>query len=156
MMFRLARWRQEIQARGYLKYVALLLLALFLWPAWKIVSKFFKRRKIKKTALPKSPLVLSKAGADSDFYRIEEYLNAMGLKRYPWETLTVWLNRIEQNAGSTVSLNIPRKSLALHYRYRFDPKGISASEKSRMASMISAWLAENHLKPEVSKIDAQT
>jgi hypothetical protein len=70
----------------------------------------------------------------------------MGLQRYPWEALSIWLNRIERTAGPTVPLDIPRRSLALHYRYRFDPRGLSASEKSRMTSMISAWLSENHLK----------
>jgi transglutaminase-like putative cysteine protease len=146
MMFQLAQWRHEMQARGYLKYFALLLFPLFLWPAWRIISKFFKRRKLQKTACLDSQKVLPKAGADSAFYRIEQRLNAMGLQRYPWEALSIWLNRIERTAGPTVPLDIPRRSLALHYRYRFDPRGLSASEKSRMTSMISAWLSENHLK----------
>ena len=146
MTFRLAQWRHEVQVGGYLKYVSILLLPLFLWPAWRIISKFFKRRKIQKTPRPDSKPRFLKAGADSDFYRIEQRLNELGLRRYPWETLAIWLSRIERTVGYRVSLDIPRKSLALHYRYRFDPRGLSASEKSRMTSMISDWLAENQLE----------
>jgi hypothetical protein len=143
-MFRFAQWRQEMQSRGFLKYFPLLLLPLFLWPAGRIIARLLKKRKLQKTATPESHRVRSKAGTDSAFYRIEQRLNGLGLRRYPWETLSGWLNRIEPTARPIVSLDIPRKSLALHYRYRFDPRGLSASEKSRLTSMISAWLAQNH------------
>jgi transglutaminase-like putative cysteine protease len=146
LMFRFAQWRQEMQTRGYLKYFPLLLLLLFLWPAGRIMAKFLKRRKFQKTAVPQGQKIRPTAGADSAFYRIEQRLNGLGLRRYQWETLSGWMSRIERTAGPTLSLDIPRKSLRLHYRYRFDPQGLSASEKSRMTSMISAWLAENHLK----------
>jgi transglutaminase-like putative cysteine protease len=146
LMFRFAQWRQEMQTRGYLKYFSLLLLPLFLWPAGRLISKFLKRRKLRKTAVADGQKVRPTAGADSAFYRIEQHLYRLGLRRYPWETLSVWLSRIERTARPTVSLDIPRKSLALHYRYRFDPRGLSTSEKSQMASMISAWIAENQLK----------
>jgi hypothetical protein len=124
----------------------LLLLPLFLWPAGRIIAKVLKKRKLQKTAVPENHKVRLKAGTDSGFYRIEQRLNRLGLRRYPWETLSGWLNRIEHTVRPMVSLDIPRKSLALHYRYRFDPRGLSASEKSRLTSMISAWLAENHFK----------
>jgi hypothetical protein len=146
LMFRFAQWRQEMQTRGFLKYFPVLLLPLFLWPAGRIIAKVLKKRKLQKTAVPESHKVRLKAGTDSAFYRIEQRLNRLGLRRYPWETLSGWLNRIEHTVRPMVSLDIPRKSLALHYRYRFDPRGLSASEKSRLTSMISAWLAENHLK----------
>jgi transglutaminase-like putative cysteine protease len=146
LMFRFAQWRQEMRAGGYLKHFPLLLLLLFLWPAWRIIAIFLKRQKLRKTALPDGQKARPTAGADSAFYRIEQHLNALGLRRYSWETLSVWLNRIERTDGPTVSLDIPRKSLALHYRYRFDPRGLSASEKSQMASMISTWITENHRK----------
>lgn len=146
LMFRFVQWRQEMQTRGFLKYFPLLLLPLFLWPAGRIIAKVLKKRKLQKTAVPENHKVRLKAGTDSAFYRIEQRLNRLGLRRYPWETLSGWLNRIEHTVRPMVSLDIPRKSLALHYRYRFDPRGLSASEKSRLTSMISAWLAENHLK----------
>ena len=146
IMFRFAQWRQKMKTKGYQKYFPLLLIPLFLWPVWRIMTKFLKRRKLQNTAVPQGRQVQIKAGSDSAFYRIEQRLNGLGLSRYPWETLSAWLSRIERTAGSTVSLNIPRKSLALHYRYRFDPRGLSASEKSQMKSMISSWLAENHVK----------
>jgi transglutaminase-like putative cysteine protease len=145
-MFRFAQWRQKIQTKGHLKYFPLLLLPLFLWAGWRIFSIFLKRRKTQKTIVSESRKPRVPAGSDSAFYRIEQRLNSLGLTRHPWETFSAWLNRIERTAGPTISLDIPRKSLALHNRYRFDPLGLSASEKSRLTSMISAWLAENHLK----------
>jgi hypothetical protein len=83
-------------------------------------------------------------GSDSAFYRIEQRLGALGLRRYAWETPLTWLNRIERTADLAVSLDVPRELLMLHYRYRFDPQGLSADEKSQMTNLSSAWLTENH------------
>jgi hypothetical protein len=44
--------------------------------------------------------------------------HTLGLRRCPWETLSAWLSRIERTVEPIVSLDIPRKSLRLHYRYR--------------------------------------
>lgn len=151
VMFRFAQWRQKIQTKQYLKHFPLLLIPLFVWAGWHIISKLLKRRKLQKEAVAESQMVLSMVGSDSAFYGIEERISGLGLKRYPWETLSAWLNRIEHTSPATILLDIPRKALALHYRYRFDPRGLSAAEKTRMESMISAWLAENHLKSVASK-----
>ena len=51
-----------------------------------------------------------------------------------------------QTANLTVSLDVPRELLALHYRYRFEPLGLNTDEKSQMTRLSSAWLAENHPK----------
>ncbi len=146
MMFEFAQWRQKMQIKGYLKYVPLFLLPLVFWPFWRIATRLKNRRKLKKRVVSKREKPVQIAGSDSAFYGVEQRLNDLGQRRYLWETLSVWLNRIENTANLTVSLDVPRELLALHYRYRFDPLGLSADEKSQMTRLSSAWLAENHPK----------
>ncbi len=151
MMFEFTQWRQKMQRKGYLKYIPLFLLPLVFWAFWRIATRLKNRRKLKKRVVKKREKPVQIAGSDSAFYRIEQRLNDLGLRRYCWETLSVWLNRIENTANLTVPLDVPRQLLALHYRYRFDPQGLSADEKSQMTRLSSVWLAENHPKQIIPK-----
>ena len=146
LMFRLAQWRQYMQTKGYLKYVPLVLIPFLGWPIWRLMARFFRRKISGKPTAQNGQKNQLIAGADSAFYQIEQHLSALGFQRYPWESLSVWLSRIEGSAGSSLSLDVPHKSLELHYRYRFDPRGLDASEKAQLESMISTWLSENHVK----------
>ena len=139
------------QYKGYLKYVLWLLLPLFAGALWRLVKKSFKGWTPRKTDTLKRQNITKKPGSDSAFYRIEQRLNALGPRRYPYETLSVWLNRLESTVGQTVSLDVPRKLMAFHYRYRFDPRGLSAAEKTHMKTMSSAWLVETEPKQMASK-----
>jgi hypothetical protein len=82
----------------------------------------------------------------SFFYRIEQRLNDLGPRRYSWEPPLMWLNRIENVVDQKNSLDIPRQLLDPHYRYRFDPQGLSADEKLQMTKLSASWLAEYHPK----------
>ena len=141
-IFRFTRWHQNMQGKGYMQYFPLLLIPLFLWVGWRILARFSKKRLIKKTKAKNEEKGVVATGSDSAFYPVEQHLVGLGLERHPWETLSAWLNRIESTAGRTLSLEIPRKLLAFHYRYRFDPRGLSVSEKSQMTAMSAAWLAK--------------
>jgi hypothetical protein len=145
-VFEFAQWRQNMHDNGYLKYFLLLLLPLLLWAVWRITAKLRHMRKLKKAIVLKEDKPVQIAGSDSAFYRIERRLNALGLRRYCWETPLTWLNRIERTADLAVSLGVPRELLMLHYRYRFDPQGLSADEKSLMTKLSAAWLTENDPK----------
>ncbi|MGD8343331.1 MAG: transglutaminase domain-containing protein [Desulfobacterales bacterium] len=145
-VFEFAQWRQKMKLKGYLKYVSLFLLPVIFWTFWRIAAQFKKGRKLKKIVVAKKEKPVQIAGSDSAFYRIEERLNDLGLKRYAWEPPSVWLNRIESAVGRKISLDIPRQLLDLHYRYRFDPRGLKAGEKLRMTKLSEAWLAEYHPK----------
>ena len=144
--FEFAQWRQKIHLKKYLKYFLLVLFPLLFWAAWRTTAKLKSVRNLKRTVVLKEEKPVQIAGSDSAFYSIEQRLNALGLRRYSWETPLTWLNRIERTAGLAVPLDIPRELLALHYRYRFDPKGLSAGEKSQMAELSSSWLAKYHPK----------
>ena len=70
-------------------------------------------------------------GHDSAFYRLEKKLAARGLPRPPGEPLTEWLERT-LTEPACAGLRAPlRELLRLHYRCRFDPRGLE--EKDRLA-----------------------
>jgi hypothetical protein len=95
---------------------------------------FFQRRAKARAAAKKStaegPLVWP--GYDSAFYRLEKSLAARGLPRQPQEPLSDWLERAISEPA-LAALRAPlRELLQLHYRYRFDPNGLTEVEKSSL------------------------
>ena len=71
-------------------------------------------------------------GLDSEFYRLESKLSARGLPRQPGEPLADWLERAVADPALT-ELRAPlRELLRLHYRHRFDPRGLSAAEREEL------------------------
>jgi hypothetical protein len=85
----------------------------------------------------------SHQGADSEFYRVEARLAALGWTRPPSEALAEWLDRIAHEGGSALDMRAAREALRLHYLYRFDPDGIAQQDRDelkRLAERISAGL----------------
>lgn len=72
-------------------------------------------------------------GMDSSFYRLIDLLEHSGLRRRQGETSYTWLIRIE---GKLSNSNIMH-ALELHYRYRFDPDGLSTQAKNRFDTLIN-------------------
>jgi transglutaminase-like putative cysteine protease len=71
-------------------------------------------------------------GLDSEFYQIEKQLAARGVLRGANETLADWLERAAVEP-SLSTLKAPlRGLLRLHYRYRFDPQGLSDSDRQEL------------------------
>ncbi len=71
-------------------------------------------------------------GVDSEFYQIEKQLAERGVSRGANETLTNWLERAAAEP-SLASLKAPlRGLLRLHYRYRFDPQGLSEADREEL------------------------
>jgi hypothetical protein len=79
---------------------------------------------------------------DSEFYDIEKRLNELGYYKKDWETYSGWISRIEETGTAQVQLEALFPILAYHYRYRFDPAGLSEVEQSELKSMTRAWLRE--------------
>jgi hypothetical protein len=77
-------------------------------------------------------------GQDSEFYEVEKRLAALGLERRDEETLSAWIGRIRSVGATDVALLEP--ALRLHYRLRFDPEGISPSERDSLRDQVQAWL----------------
>jgi hypothetical protein len=130
------RWRESEEGMG--RYVWLMLIPLILLIARRLYSKNRLRRPKKQQK--KKVRVEIEQGADSEFYLVEKRLTDLGHARYPWEPLSNWIRRIEQAQSSSVSTETLHSVLALHYRYRFDPNGITMAEKATLKSEVQEWL----------------
>jgi len=79
-------------------------------------------------------------GLDSAFYQLERSLAARGFPRQPQEPLSTWLERV-LGEPSLASLRPPiNELLQMHYRYRFDPNGLTDAEKKSFIKNTSAVL----------------
>jgi hypothetical protein len=75
---------------------------------------------------------------------IEEALIKAGFVRNPTETLRNWIGRMPENQSASHRMDDLKSILTLHYRYRFDPQGISPAEKEALTSTTRAWLDAYH------------
>jgi len=102
--------------------IQIMLILVIIYFFWRLFtdSRFIK---IRQTATLKK-IKPSVPGFDSPLYKLTAQLEERGLERLQGETLITWLLRQEYN--------YQRKSLLilldLHYRYRFDPVGLTTGE----------------------------
>ncbi len=69
-------------------------------------------------------------GLDSELYQLEKLLAKRGIKRSPGEPLSTWLLRASSEQPAT--RQALHELLRLHYRYRFDPQGLSRPEREAL------------------------
>jgi len=127
----LARWagfrwimREEF-SMGDAWYGVLVVLALIL--GWRM----FGGRRISRPDSAETAVARQRyPGADSEFYALEQSLTA----RSTGETHAAWIKRIAADLPGQTADQI-RSALQLHQRYRFDPDGISANERSRLREL---------------------
>lgn len=81
-------------------------------------------------------------GEDFEFYMIEKRMAELGYGRERWESPDGWLERIS-TAMSSHALDPLRGIVALHQRYRFDPKGLGTEERNALKAQSQGWLAEH-------------
>lgn len=153
LIFKFSEWRWQEREGGITRHVGWLLVPLILLLARRLYSR--KRVKPPKKEQEKKSRVEIKPGAHSEFYLIEKRLIEWGYVRYPWETLSSWIRKIEEARPSSVSTGPLHSILALHYRYRFDPEGITIAEKGALESSVQSWL-EQHAEVENPKFLAQS
>jgi hypothetical protein len=79
-------------------------------------------------------------GSDSEFYLIEDCVRRLGFERGQGETISNFLNRTGSNAVNGVDVEPVVEILALHYRYRFDPEGLSPVERQALRVNVQNWL----------------
>lgn len=80
-------------------------------------------------------------GEDSEFYRLEQKLVRQGLPRQPGEPLTIWLQRAT-NDSRLADIKKPLENvLQLHYRYRFDPRGLEPGEREALRREVQECLS---------------
>ena len=72
-------------------------------------------------------------GIDSEFYQIEHIFKQLKLRRRPAENLQHWMERLTEKLA-VAQVEALKPIIQLHYRYRFDLKGIDAAESIQLRS----------------------
>jgi hypothetical protein len=80
-------------------------------------------------------------GLDSEFYQIERRLAERGARRQPSEPLSAWFQRASADPALAEVRGRVQELLRLHYRYRFDPQGLTGDERDALRREADGWLA---------------
>jgi transglutaminase-like putative cysteine protease len=139
-VFKFSGWRWSEQEGGLAKHIWWLLIPLALLLGWRLYSRKRVTRAPRTEEVDRAAV---KPGAASEFYLIERKLGEMGFLRFPWESLSAWIERIEDSGPLEISTDALRPMLNLHYRYRFDPNGVSEEEKLALSSEVQSWLEQH-------------
>ena len=141
-VYTLSKYRWSQRKSEAAKYIGWLLIPLLAVLAWKVYRKKRVSRAEKDGEQSETEV---RSGVDSEFYLIAERLNELGFVRNPGETLSHLISRIEEGQPPAISTEPLQSILKLHYRYRFDPRGISQSERSALRSTVNVWLEEHRI-----------
>jgi hypothetical protein len=103
------------------------------WRVWRRRTKSARKRALASVAES-----YAWPGLDSEFFEVERSLRSRGLTRKSDETTAAWFERIAQRCpGSSVLHGL----VTLHYKYRFDPMGLTAEERHHLAQEARSWLS---------------
>ena len=120
-----ARWIAYLWTTGTLPDAAP---AAWAFLALVVVIVAWRLRKRRKAGSLEAAQSRVWAGADSEFYAAAAVLAQRFRPRAPHESLRAWLR--EAPVGEDA-----RAALALHYRYRFDPRGLAPEERARLRQL---------------------
>jgi len=79
-------------------------------------------------------------GLDSEFYELERWLARRGWERQPHEPPARWLSRVRSGLSAPLWTPELQEALLLHYRYRFDPRGLTETERQRLQALVGRCL----------------
>jgi transglutaminase-like putative cysteine protease len=138
LTFTASRWRMSSSKRPVLLLTALFLIPYIVYRVRNIRAK----KRIRRSSAASAPIVSKKKipGTDSSFFQIESRLSEMGLPRYPWESLSAWIRRIEHQVPASSDISELKRLKEMHYRRRFDPDGIGADEEKKMRTDAQAFI----------------
>jgi hypothetical protein len=140
--YTLSKYRWSERKGEAAKHLGWLLIPLLTVLAWRV---YRKKRVTRAEKDGEQGEAEARSGVDSEFYLIAERLNELGFVRHPGEALSHLIARVEEGQSPSISTEPLQSILKLHYRYRFDPKGISQSERSALRSNVSVWLEEHRM-----------
>ncbi|MFH1349726.1 MAG: transglutaminase domain-containing protein [Pseudomonadota bacterium] len=135
-MFRISKWRWRENGGGLTKHAVWLLIPL----VFLLVKRLYSRGRVKRSEKENRRGVVINPGSDSEFYLVEKRLKESGYERYPWETPSCWIRRIEETYSEIGAPELLQTVLDLHYRYRFDPWGITSEDRISLKSKVRSWL----------------
>ncbi|MEO8204204.1 MAG: transglutaminase-like domain-containing protein [Betaproteobacteria bacterium] len=102
---------------------------------WKLLTEGGLVRLAQRASAAGAPV----PGANSEFYTLETVL-AKTTPRSAAEPLLEWLPRASGSLGEDSRARLAALA-GLHYRYRFDPQGLSPTERARLAAGCNEALA---------------
>lgn len=129
LWFRFSLWRWLGQKGVISRMAPYLVLPLVAILVWRI---FFKKQRSKAGRESAEPF--DWPGADSEYYQLEQRLERSGHGRRDYETPKQWLRRLREDGVEHPSLPA---LVDLHYRYRFDPRGLEALERKQLRALAS-------------------
>jgi len=138
------RWGQS-HLRQYILWGLVPILAVLLY---QIIARSRRRLRLKEQDLDQSR---PWPGLDSEFYQLERRLAALGLARQTSEPLSNWLERALQDHDLAELEEPLRELLRLHYRYRFDPRGLNREEREELRRAAQACLARVRPAPVLAR-----
>ena len=116
-----------------------------LWIAWRIRRA---RRSLVRAQAGAALAAVDPIGGDSEFYQVEQRLAELGYARRDVESLREWLRRIALLPGAqALEQSELTAMVGLHYRYRFDPLGLSALDRAQLRERARDWLARHSVSP---------
>jgi protein-glutamine gamma-glutamyltransferase len=139
-MFVFSRWRYSDQDPTSLRYAGWLLAPLLAFLGWRLYRSRRVSRADRATAVAAAAAV-ARPGADSEFYQVERALTRRGVGRRPGEPVERWVLRVRGAPVPDLGAEVLPALTALHYRYRFDPKGLGPEERAELRAGVAAWLA---------------
>ncbi|HEY5911676.1 MAG TPA: transglutaminase-like domain-containing protein [Verrucomicrobiae bacterium] len=141
--FELAKFRWgQTRLRQYLLWGVVPILAVLLF---QII--FYSRRRRRSGEILSARTAMNWPGLDSEFYRLEKALAARGLPRLPGEPLSAWVDRLAADPRASDLEDDLAELLLLHYRYRFDPLGLSPDDRAVLRSKVTASLGKLRSTP---------
>jgi transglutaminase-like putative cysteine protease len=120
---------------GLTALLAATAIALLAWWFWK--SRKTVRRNHAVSSLSRA---YAWPGLDSELFEIERSLGHRGLNRKSNETTVAWLARIASRCPTAARLP---ELVTLHYKYRFDPAGLTIEERRTLAEGARLWLSHD-------------
>lgn len=128
--YRFALWRQR--GGNWRLFVFAASMAALAWLAWRQLRGSRWRRTRAHGTAGAVPSVRPR-GLDSEFFAVAERLERRHGARLPHETLRAWLRRL---ALDKTPLARPiDEALRLHYRLRFDPRGLPEPDRARLRDL---------------------
>lgn len=127
LWFRFSYWRWLGQKGVISRIAPYLILPLAGILVWRI---FFQKNRVRSTSAKKEKF--NWPGLDSEFYALEARLAAAGHERFPHETPEQWLRRLRAEGVDHPDLSA---LIDLHYRYRFDPRGLEKTDRKRLREL---------------------
>lgn len=137
LRYAIASWRYYGDRGTAGKLLLWLAPVLILWFLWRLVTRKRGVRLQRPQGQGPKPHY---PGLDSEFYMIERYVAKAGVPRRSGEPLRAWADRVETHRQLGMNVAPLRDIITVHYAYRFDPQGITATRRRELQSRVDTWL----------------